>query len=68
MNYIKSLIDENRKSKSAAENATKEINYFIAFLQTSSKFIDVDQNGERKDWIATSDVIKRLKEIREILS
>lgn len=63
MNYIKKLQDENSSLKSQIKETNREINDFIHFLNTD-KFIGVQSDGTRKDWISTGDVIERLKNIR----
>ena len=62
MNYIKHLEQENAELRQRAELANKEIADFLVFL-ASPKFTGLE-NGERKDWIATTDVKLRLMEIR----
>jgi len=65
MNYIQKLQQENANLKTALELAGDDINSFLTFLQTSPKFQSTET--ERKDWISTGDVIRRLREIRNIL-
>ena len=62
MNYIKQLEQERNSLATKLGITLLELNHFKAFLQTSTKF-QSDPNGERKDWIATGDVIIRLQEI-----
>ena len=63
MNYIKQLQAENKSLNNQIENVQGEINNFISFLH-SDKFSGQQSDGERKDWIATSDVLARLREMR----
>lgn len=69
MNYIKSLQAENAELKNRVKKLDEEITQFIVFLN-SPKFTGIEQNGtgagDRKDWIATGDVIMRLREMRNI--
>lgn len=65
MNHILKLQEENKALKLASQNAQEEIQFFLAHL-CSAKFTGTE-NGERKDWIATGDVIIRLQEIRGAL-
>ncbi len=68
MNYIKRLQAEKLARNAAIDRATKEISDFVAFLQTSPKFVGVESDGGRKDWIATGDVVRRLMEIDDALT
>jgi len=65
MNHILKLQEENKALKLASQNAQEEIQLFLAHL-CGPKFTGTE-NGERKDWIATGDVIIRLQEIRGAL-
>jgi len=62
MNYISKLQAENLELKNKLAKVGAEINEFVSFLH-SAKFTGTESNGERKDWIATGDVIRRIKEI-----
>jgi hypothetical protein len=64
MNFIKQLQSDNHALAAALARVETEISSFQSFLQNSPKFQGFEQNGERKDWISTSDVIARLMEIR----
>lgn len=73
MNYIKQL-EENQKNLAIKVAAMhQEISDFIIFLQTSPKFQNPPEHIrqanriERKDWIATTDVINRLQEIKNLV-
>lgn len=63
MNYIKQLQAENAALKETIQTAQNEINFFLSYLH-SDKFAGVDSAGGRKDWISTSDVINRMREMR----
>lgn len=65
MNHILKLQSENKTLATASQNAQEEIQLFLAHLH-SAKFTGTE-NGERKDWIATGDVIARMQEIRACL-
>lgn len=65
MNFIKRLQKENDDLKAQMIAAQREIEEFRAFL-FSSKFVGTE-GGERKDWIATTDVASRLADIRSML-
>lgn len=64
-NYIKtleSIVDER------GERLTK-IHQSIEWMRShllSSKFVGESIDGERKDWIATSDVLRFIEELRAI--
>jgi len=63
MNYIKQLEHEKLEMAQKLTNANNCFNQFIKFLY-SSKFVGLE-NGERKDWISTSDVIDWIVETRK---
>ena len=67
MNYILSLKKENASLQSMIETAKLEIQNFREFLN-GPKFTGYESDGGRKDWIATEDVILRLREITDRLS
>lgn len=62
MYYIQRLQKENQELKEKLSFLNKELDSFNSFLH-SSKFTG-DENGERKDWIATGDVIQTIRELR----
>jgi len=66
MNYIKQLQEENKNLNKRLADILLEINHFKVFLQTSPKF-QHEAGQERKDWIATEDVINRLIEIKNLI-
>ena len=59
------LAIENNNLKKKISSALHEIDAFRIFLN-GPKFTGTD-NGERKDWIATGDVLRELNEIRNHL-
>lgn len=59
-NYIKRLQSDVTKRESTLENLATWKQAFRAHLELD-KFKGVDSSGERKDWIATSDVLKWLE-------
>jgi hypothetical protein len=65
MNYIKQLESEREALIATVDLTGQQIAQFMAFLH-SSKFTGTE-NGERKDWIATGDVIQWLRELRNTL-
>jgi hypothetical protein len=65
MNHILRLQTENKELKNQLDSVSQELQAFKAYLQTSPKFNGTEQ-GERKDWIATTDVINRLQEINNL--
>lgn len=65
-NHISNLTDARDKAHAKIEKAQKEISDFVAFLH-SAKFTG-SESGERKDWISTGDVTRRLQDLRDILS
>lgn len=66
MNYIAQLQKDVEAREQAIIRANKEIDLFFRHLH-SDKFAGFDSQGERKDWIATADVIARLMEMRKAL-
>lgn len=62
MKFINQLQKDNADLKQQLQTTQEEINQFISFLH-SPKFIGTE-NGERKDWISTGDVIARLINLR----
>jgi len=66
-NYIKQLENEVAALSKALKNAESELDLFIAFLH-SPKFSGVESDGSRKDWIATGDVISRMRELKNALN
>ena len=67
MNYIKQLQQDRLALAGKLSRVLLEINDFKVFLQTSPKFQNNTDVGERKDWIATEDVINRLIEIKNLI-
>lgn len=67
MNYINQLEADRNNLANKLASVLVELNAFQAFLQTAEKFKGVESNGERKDWIATKDVINRIQEIKNLI-
>jgi hypothetical protein len=65
MNYIKQLEADNKALKQTIADADKNVDNFLCFLH-GPKFTGTE-NGERKDWISTGDVIAWLRELRNTL-
>lgn len=65
MNFIQSLKAERAELDGKRELALDQINQFLALLH-GPKFTG-DDADERKDWIATADVIAWLREFRSTL-
>ena len=66
MNYITRLQAENELLKEQLAKAERQVTTFMAFLQ-GPKFTG-EENGERKDWIATGDVQNWLSQFRTELN
>ena len=60
MNYIHQLKADLAGHIAAQESMRNSIHHMRCFLH-SPKFIGVDSDGERKDWISTSDVLAMLQ-------
>ena len=65
MNYIKQLEERARILGAVRADAEAEIIRFQLFLN-GPKFTGTE-NGERKDWISTTDVFHFLQELRQTL-
>ena len=65
MNYIKQLEVDKKGLQTAANMVDDDIGRILAHLH-GPKFTGTE-NGERKDWIATGDVIAMLRELRNTL-
>lgn len=63
MNYIQQLQEQNQAKSAALGEIENSINEFLKYLN-SDKFIGVESNGERKDWISISDVHHFLVAVR----
>ena len=67
MNYIQQLKDENIALQCRLNTAYKAIEEFNTFL-LSSKFTGIEANGtgagDRRDWIATGDVLRIMNDIQ----
>ena len=55
MNYIKRLQGENTEAKRRLQVIQDTCQEYRVFLQTD-KFVGVDTNGDRKDWMSAKDV------------
>lgn len=67
MNYINRLEAENADLHAALDAVRAELAMFHAHL-SSAKFTGVESNGDRKDWIAVGDVVRRLHEIEAVMT
>jgi len=67
MNHIHRLQHDNAALNTVICDALVEISAFRALL-AGPKFTGVDQDGTRKDWIATADVLRRLETLRDLLT
>lgn len=66
MNFIHRLKAEGAAKDAAIKRTTEELDAFVAFLHTA-KFVGTDDDGSRKDWISTRDVLARMAFLRESL-
>ena len=66
MNYIKQLQQDNAELKQRIDSADEVIRDFQRLLNLP-KHNGVDCNGDRSDWIATSDALGRLGLIQDAL-
>jgi hypothetical protein len=67
MNHILKITEENRALRAKLTETAETLQAFRAFL-SSSKFTGTEADGSRKDWIATADVAKFLRETENSLS
>jgi len=65
-NYIQTLEANQRELARQIKTAKLELDSFINFLH-SDKFKGTDSHNERKDWIATGDVLNWIRETKGIL-
>ena len=65
MNYIKRLEAENKEVKEQLADIETRITEFRAYL-LSDKFTGIDLDGDRKDWIGTSELDSFLLELRSV--
>ena len=63
MSYIKQVQSENAGLKNQIKETNIAIQDMISFLH-SDKFVGVQSDGSRKDWIATNDVIYKLRDLK----
>jgi hypothetical protein len=63
VNFIHLLQKDNSTLRDGLDLLDTEICDFLQFLN-SAKFTGTESNGDRKDWIATGDVIHRLVDFR----
>ena len=66
MNYIKQLQTDRNGLQTAANMVDDDIGRLLAFLH-GPKFAGHEENGERRDWVSTGDVIQWLRELRNTL-
>ena len=67
MNYIKQLQTQVADQEARISSALEAIDNFRAHLQLP-KFTAPASTGERTDWIATSDVMARLQDIKNTIT
>lgn len=63
MNYINTLQTIVADRGARLEALHSEVEWMRLHL-LSDKFVGVDQDGERKDWVATSDVLRFIERLR----
>ena len=63
MNYIESLRTMNRELTARHDEVSERIEHFRQHL-LSPKFVGVDVDGDRKDWISTADVLRFLEDLK----
>lgn len=64
MNFIKQLQADRTEAEAKIAKTDDAISDTIAFL-CGPKFVGVDLDGGRKDWISTGDMIRILQEVRD---
>jgi hypothetical protein len=65
MNYIKRLEADNLELRAQLEAVRAELQGFRVHL-ASAKFVGLESDGGRRDWIATGDVHARLAAIEDV--
>ena len=63
MNYINRLECQVADLQEKLENLTQALRGYHTELSYSHKFVGVDADGDRKDWVATGDVTYRIEKI-----
>ena len=66
MNFIHRLKADLATRDEAVNAAQQQIQDFLQFLGTE-KFLGVDTDEQRKDWISTRDVVTMLQDLRSTL-
>ena len=66
MNHITRLTVERDEANAKLQSMAEQIESFRVHL-LSAKFQGVDTDGDRKDWIATADVLRRLSDMQSAL-
>jgi hypothetical protein len=66
MNFIHRLKADLATRDIAVNAAQQQIQDFLQFLGTE-KFLGVDTDEQRKDWISTRDVVTMLQDLRSTL-
>ena len=64
-NYIKKLEAIGTERAERLQAMHERIEWMRAHL-LSAKFTGIDADGDRKDWIATADVLRFIEELRSI--
>lgn len=66
MNYIKQLEQDKTNLITQLEAIKNELDSFRLHLN-SNKFTGTEPDGSRKDWIATADVVNRIREMQSMI-
>lgn len=62
MNYIQRLEKENRELRDSLKAINAQVLWMYSHL-TSEKFQGFEPNGDRRDWIATRDVLNHIEPV-----
>jgi hypothetical protein len=67
VNHIQKLILETAEQASRIKATLEEVQEIRSHL-LNPKFQGVDTDGDRKDWISTADVLRRLETLSALLN
>ena len=62
MNYIQSLQGQVEELKKQLAEKNEKLHNLVCFLH-ADKFVGVESDGSRKDWIAVGDVLNIVRDI-----
>jgi hypothetical protein len=67
MNYLKRLQADNAALIRRTALMRAELMALRSYVLTNRKFLGEDPDGSRRDWIATTDIARRVEEILSLV-